>query len=558
MNSNYPTNSEQDNDWAKNLEGDYVHISKAQSGANGYHCLGCDKEMLAAKGLIKKHYFRHVVKDADNSKKECVNSSREYREKLAYFYFMRVKKINLPAVYKYPPNDVGGLPYLIEEKQTIFAQRVDREVTFFEDENGQIHSGKNTKVDERYLSIRPDAVFYDSNEKPILFVEFIVTHKPDTDKLNKLQRLGINTVQIIVPKLNEFELEKEISKASKIKWTYNENESNTEYIPVFEGNSEGILSIDEEQRKLFEESYFCRAAQVANLIRSIKRCVESQSYKRVEHQFEREISRIEEATKRHRERLDELERKYEEDIFAEFENEAITIEETGRNLREKEKEWSEYYSDVETRFYSKSRKLKQEQAITREQLSSKFGISNTEEGIREEYNNRIKSIRREEEYIAREEGLLLNRERGNRDEEIDYKEQIKRLNSEEQSRAKSKINRISKQIEDIERTMESLSADFARENVKLEGEYLNLEEQLRKGIRSRKTGNRSRIEEFRKSILQFIDGEMPSRIELSDRIKKLSEARRFLYNYEERKRSEERLRIIIECIRKGDYKKWDR
>ncbi len=99
MNSNYTYNTEQDNDWAKSLEGDYVHISQAQSGAQGYYCLGCDKETLAAKGLIRKHYFRHVVKDTDNSKKECVNSSREYREKLAYYYFMRVKKINLPAIY---------------------------------------------------------------------------------------------------------------------------------------------------------------------------------------------------------------------------------------------------------------------------------------------------------------------------------------------------------------------------------------------------------------------------------------------------------------------------
>lgn len=551
MNSNYPTNSEQDNDWAKNLEGDYIHISQAESGSNGYSCLGCDKEMLAAKGIIKKHYFRHIVKDTGNSKKECVNSSREYREKLAYFYFMRVKKITVPAVYKYPPKGIEGFPYLIKEKQTINAHRVDREVTFFEDENGIIHSGKNTKVDERYLWIRPDAVFYDINDKPILFIEFIVTHKPDTDKLNKLRRLGINTVQIIVPKKTEEELEKEISRASKVKWTYNEIESDTEYISITQGNSEGILPIDEEQRKLFEESFACRRAQVENLIRSITRCLESQSYKRVEHQFEREISRIEEATKRHRERLDELERKYEEEIFAKFESETRTIEERGRNLREKEKEWREYYSDVETRFYSKSRKLKQEQAIAREQLSSKFGIRNTEEGIREEYNNRIKSTRGEEE-------LLLNRERADREEEINYKEHIKRLDSEEQYRSKSKINRISKQIEDIERKMESLSADFAQENVELEGEYLNLEEHLREGIRNRKTGNRSRLEEFRKSILQFMDGEIPFGIELSDRIKKLFEARRFLYNYEERKRSEERLRIIIECIRKGDYKKWDR
>lgn len=83
--------SEEDNDWAKDLTGTIIHISQAKSGANGYDCLGCGKEMLAAKGLIKKHYFRHVVKDVDNSKVECVHASRMYREKLAFFYFMRTK-----------------------------------------------------------------------------------------------------------------------------------------------------------------------------------------------------------------------------------------------------------------------------------------------------------------------------------------------------------------------------------------------------------------------------------------------------------------------------------
>lgn len=545
------TDREQDNDWAKNLEGNYIHISNAKSGTNGYHCLGCDKEMVAAKGLIKKHYFRHAVKDPENSKKECVNSSREYRERLAYNYFMRVKQINLHAVYKYPPNGIDGMPYLIEEKKTIFAHRVDREVTFFEDENGKIHSGKNTKVDERYLSIRPDAVFYDSNEKPILFIEFIVTHKLDTNKLNKLQRIGIDTVQIIVPKLNEFELEKEISKASKIKWTYNENESNTEYISVLERNSEGIPSIDEEQRKLFEESYFCRAAQVANLIRSINRCMESQSYKRVEYHFESELSRIEKASEEHRQRLDELERKYEGEVSAEFEFEENSITERRTDLRNKEKKWNAHYTDVERRFFAGSSELRAQQDSIKEQISTKYGVRNTEEGLREEYNKRITSIRKEEE-------SLLKRKKADRAEEISFGEFISQLESEEQTRSRAANDRIRKQIEDIERRIESLSDNFKRENFKLEKENCNLEDSIREGIRNKKLNYQSRITEFRESILRIMDGEDSLGGEVSDRIKRLSQARRFLYNYEERKRSDERLRLIIECIRKGDYKKWDR
>ena len=97
-------------------------------------------------------------------------------------------------------------PMLLQEKETIIAHKVEKEVTFYEDENGKIHQGTNTNVDERFLWIRPDAVFFDEFDKPILFIEFVITHKPDTEKLNKLQRLGINTIQIIIPKLSEEEL----------------------------------------------------------------------------------------------------------------------------------------------------------------------------------------------------------------------------------------------------------------------------------------------------------------------------------------------------------------
>ena len=388
--------SEQANDWAKNLEGDYIHISQAQSGAQGYDCLGCGKEMLAAKGLIKKHYFRHVVKDADTSKKECVNSSREYREKLAYFYFMRVKKITVPAVYKYPPKGVEGFPKLIEEKQTIYAHRVDKEVTFFEDENGVIHSGKNTKVDERYLSIRPDAVFYDVDDKPILFIEFIVTHKPDVDKLNKLQRLGINTVQIRVPKLNEVELEKEISKASKVKWTYNENESNTEYIPVPLGNSEGVPQIDEEQRKLFEESFACRRAQVENLIRSITRCLESQQYRRNAELFGQEISRIEEATKRERTRLADIQAGIEREIDSE-------LGERREELKRKYEKFRKHKNDLETRYYRKRDLLREEQEDTDYEIEFRYRVGSTEDEIRGEFEREERKSEIEETEIDSEQ-----------------------------------------------------------------------------------------------------------------------------------------------------------
>jgi hypothetical protein len=45
---------EQDNDWAKNLKGDYIHISQSQSCTQGYYFMGCDKQMQAVKRKKKK------------------------------------------------------------------------------------------------------------------------------------------------------------------------------------------------------------------------------------------------------------------------------------------------------------------------------------------------------------------------------------------------------------------------------------------------------------------------------------------------------------------------
>ncbi len=50
-----------ENDWAKDIKGGGIHIDNAPSGAQGYYCLGCDKEMQAVKFKNPKHqsYFRH-------------------------------------------------------------------------------------------------------------------------------------------------------------------------------------------------------------------------------------------------------------------------------------------------------------------------------------------------------------------------------------------------------------------------------------------------------------------------------------------------------------------
>ena len=523
--------NEQDNDWAKNVEGDPIHISQAKSGAQGYYCMGCDKDMQAVKrkNLNYKSYFRHHVKDVDTSKVECIHASRVYREKLAFFYFQRIKKITVPDVYKYPPKGVEGHPMLLQEKEIVIAHKVEKEVTFYEDENGVIHRGKNTNVDDRFLWVRPDAVFFDEFDKPILFIEFVITHKPDTEKLNKLQRLGINTVQIIIPKLPEEELEKTISKVSKVKWAYNEIESNTEYIQIHSGNSEGIPQIDEEQRKLFEESYKCRAAQIKNLIRSISRILESKSYRETEQLFEHEIQRIENATREHQSRLDALQAAVENEVHEEHRSRSDL-------LAERRRKHEQTSADLERRYFKRREEIKQEQANTDREIKLKYNNGRTEADIRREFETQEADIDYEQRVIGKQEEYL----------DRDTKQESGFENNFERRKAE-----LRKEFAELERN-EQFNFGRLREDLESKKEgYRELQAAVEDEIRSESERRYQQI------IERVNNRNVQSDDELSARIKAILEIRGLLDNYDILQQTRESYRERVSIIKSGTWKEWD-
>lgn len=554
--------SEQDNDWAKNIEGNPIHISLAESGAKGYYCMGCGKEMQAVKRIKNnyKSYFRHHVKDVDNSKVECVHASRVYREKLAFFYFMRAKQIIVPAVYKYPPKGVDGSPYLLQEKETINAHRIDREVTIFEDEEGIIHWGNKDKVDERFLWIRPDAVFYDKEDKPILLLEFVVTHKPDIDKLNKLQRLGINTVQIIVPKISEAELEKELCKPSKVKWTYNEIESNTAYISVPEGSTEGISSLDDIQRRLFEESFACRRAQVENLLRSISRCLESQSYRRTEQHFEQEIQRIEKASREHQSRLDEIQDGIEREIYSE-------LGDRRKELDSRREKFRKYSSGLEARYIKKRGEVIEEYFSTNREIDFRERGGRTERGVREDFERK----RREIEFRQRTGGTS----HGIRD---DFERKTRKIELEE-SNVDREQGIIGREVESIDINIKENSTfenSFTRTKQTSREEYEAIEQSTRNSIEGLREKYNSKDEDFRiakiemeNGVRSYFEGQYCKVIErinkrdvqtggeLSERIKSILELRGLFDSYSDGESTIAKYRKGIQIIKNGTWKEWN-
>lgn len=534
---------ETQNDWAKDITDDPIHISNAISGLNDYYCLGCEKEMQAVKfkNPAFQSYFRHHAHNINKDNVECVFSSRVYRERLAEQILRRLKELKLPEVYKYPPKGFTGNPILLAEKTTIQAASVIAQLSFYEDENGEVKWGKNPEIEDRYLLIRPDVTFFDKEEKPILFVEFVITHKLPDDKKVKLKRLGINTVQIIIPKVPEEEIEKCLKSVTKVKWVYNEIESNTDYIPVLEGNSEGIPFIDEEQRKLFEESYSCRASQVSNLIRSINRGVESESYKRVEFQFEREISRIKDATKENRSRLDDLQGRVENELQAELESDREKLRERRRKLKEES-------SNLESRYFKRRKEITEEQADTNREIKLRYRIGESEEDIRREFGIEEEKIDYEQTIVSKQEGYIDidTREESGFENNFEGRKtelgkEFRELENEEQEKFRNFERTEQEEFNELKRRIEPENAEHRAHQAEIENEL------------------RSEFERRYEQIADRINKrDVQSGDELSDRIKTILEIRGLLDNYDILQKTGERHRERLSIIKSGTWKEWNK
>ena len=534
-------NSEKLNDWAKIDTGKHLHISLAKSGLQGYYCIGCTKEMQAVKRKNPQHkdYFRHNATNVDKDSVECTFSSEEYRERLAGQIFARLKAINLPPVYKYPPTNEIGNPNLLSEKMRLEASSVKLNISFFENEMGELNWGKKPVIDDENILFKPDVTFFDSNDKPILLIEFVTKHKVTDEKKGMFKRLGINTVQIIVPRASEEEIEQKITSVQRVKWVYNETESNTKYIPIQQGDSERVPDIDEEQRKVFEESYACRAAQLKNLIRSIRRSVASQPYKRAVRQFELEIERVESVAKTDRSRLEELERNCEKEVLGEIAPTEVEIEQGFSNLEQHQVRFEEYFGGLEDRYIgARERLIEQAETLERairEQLDQGAGG----EALGAIYEARHGGLQRDTERIRNNIGNLI-------EEEENFRRYSEFLQIEEFDRFESAKFDESANFEQRKRRIEEA-------RIKIESEIGDSGEITGAGAR----GIDAEFEILRNAAIERISQRDTSgNTELSKRIESVLAIRGFLSSYDERTNAYKRYKSYLELVRGGAWKTW--
>ncbi|XOV91510.1 MAG: hypothetical protein ACFHWX_15005 [Bacteroidota bacterium] len=381
------------NEYALTAEDKEIYITDAPSGRKGYYCLGCKKEMQAvrSKDPKRRSYFRHDPKFVDPNKK-CTYSDETYRHKLAKEILDRIKSIKVPTVKKYPPKGVDGPPNILIEPKLVKAHEVLIERQFFESDDGEVYYGRNPATKFKHLLIKPDVAFLNEKGKPFLFIEIVATHKVSSEKYRKIKRLSIDTVQVRIPKDSPQEIERTFSITQNTRWVFNNEEQRAEYVPVSKSHPNGTPAPIELERELFEENYTCRATQIGNLVRSIERCLQSESYIEIEKRLRSEIQRVEGNTAKNRARNEKLRGGAKDRIYSEFEEKLRAVRIETESVEKEHKE-------LEGRYYRKREELDESE---RKAQSDYEGTIESYGGAGKTLGERKREIKEEEARIQRD------------------------------------------------------------------------------------------------------------------------------------------------------------
>lgn len=495
--------NESDNFWAENSKHEPIHISDAISGKKGYFCPRCDAELQAKKGVERIHHYAHDPTDR-KIKGKCDYSDETYRHKVAKEILQRILKIKVPSLIKLAPEGVEGIPMVIRAARTIEASSAKIQMSFYEDENGEIKWGGN--VCEKFLTFIPDVAFFDVKGDPILLIELVATNKISAEKYHKIACIGIDMVQVYIPPdFNSERIEDNFLHTINTKWIYSIEYERTQYkyTPITTGTR--VSCDDEAQAGILDrsETYECKAAKIKALIRRIRNCMESEQFRAAQNELTTETSRAEGNIRKKQDDLRTWQRRIEEEILGELEGEES-------DLGRAEEEFREYSSGLEGRYLEKRKKLE-----------------------------------RETGELAIEEAKL----------EPDCQSEIDRVESEinfhllEQSRTGSSIERIKaetgKEDDAIQKILDDIREGERRTGA-LEGEYFFIGEDLRKKF----------TDEGDKSIGAIEAEDYRQSPRVAERIKEIVELRRLIIDYQNSESEHKRLRRAKEVIGNKSYKNW--
>ncbi len=399
-----------------------LHISEVtERGRKGYLCVGCRREMQAVLPRVQnmRRYFRHDAKFIKPGDK-CTFKDEEHRRKLALGSLQLNKQLRVPPVYKYPPKGEAGLALFLLPGELVTAARVENNKYFFEGPTGNMESTSIYDGPPEELLFKADAVFYNENDDPILFIRLGKRKKLTIDELAGLKRLRVNTINLTIPKESAAAIEISQKKGDRANWLYHDDEQQIAYFQVPTDLGDGIPVVNGDPDRLSEESYDCRKVQINNLIRALSRCLESEPYRKTEEGVRRAIGETELAIHRAGKRRTVFEDRYRNDAEAAHRRELTEIDERRVSFRTAKTRLTNDYRDLEERYQSKNRQLteasrlleadiRQEEITlggtgkTIEQLQNELERDHERQGkgMDERFGREIESVRSEQERLER-------------------------------------------------------------------------------------------------------------------------------------------------------------
>ena len=521
------------NIYAKDIKGNPVHAGQVERGRKGYYCLGCDKEMEARNGEIRDPYFAHIPIITQTEKK-CTYSDETYRHKLAKEILQRIKKVKVPNLYKYAPVGVYGKANKLDDSKYIYASSVKNEIQFYENDRSEIRYGRDIDFDknkDKHLLIQPDVTFFDNTDSPILFIEVVATHKVDLNKLLKLKRLGINTIQVSIPRESPEAIEEIFHKTNRTEWLFNHEQENAEYIFIPQGNNQRILPDSKFGEKLLKasESFECRSSQIKNLIRRLKQCVGSEPYRSIKQQLRSEISRVERNTENCQGELFELRENANREATRRTQPKRSKLEEEETTISTEGNKFQQNSKSLEERYYTRKQTIKEREVHHKAYFQKK-----------------VKSIRERIE--------ITNTGTEN------LRRKIKQLEFEETEVTRnitSRIREIEQEQDVIDRRRKSLQDQYHKIEQEITEQFSAEERELESGIRADKTKFKKDESSYRKRVSKAIeDRDCEGDASIHGRMQRVLHQRGSLYVIRDGRKSIKTFERIKRILESGEFKKW--
>ena len=493
-------------DWCVDENGNELKIENVQKGKHQYYCGDCRCRMIARKGEVRADHFAHDATDVVRYG-NCEATYMTYAHKVASDILQRLKYVKVPAIRKYPPSGVEGKAMILQNSENIMAHRVENEMQFYEDSNGKMSWGKRIDFTEdktKYFLIKPDTSFFNSNDKPILLIEIHVTHEVKEDKIIKIQHLGIDTIEIKIARyLNSEEIEKVITSASNTLWIFNHERESTKYIPAKGTPEQSGSPINEFERRISEsgESFKCRKSQINNVIRGIRKYMESSEFGVQEGSLDLETEQFEQEKEEFDTRFNRLQNQAEEELRIEFEERRRAIDSRRAEINKRIRELADNKENLVERYNRKKRDIANFQTEYRAECQSEIeqleGKIEEHKIYDESYDGVVRNFESEEKRIG--------------EETIRIKESYFRESSDREG----KLRPMRREKERLDSEESCLPGEYEKIERELRAEFEGLEKSERKqyteifggAIDSIRNRNTTKIPKFKQHFEGFFTAE---------------------------------------------------